>query len=91
MKKIDMKLLRKSAALLPLVALPVVATPAHAQDTDYVQSGDQPRRTVLDLARRPGKPPGLGRLGHVGHQAGMLRLHRGGVDRHAPAEPAREK
>lgn len=34
MKKIDMKLLRKSAALLPLVALPVVATPAHAQDTD---------------------------------------------------------
>ncbi len=34
MKKIDMKLLRKSAALLPLVALPVVATPAHAQGTD---------------------------------------------------------
>ena len=34
MKMIDMKLLRKSAALLPLVALPVVATPAHAQGTD---------------------------------------------------------
>jgi len=34
MKKIDMKLLRKSAALLLLVALPVVATPAHAQGTD---------------------------------------------------------
>ena len=34
MKQIDMKLLRKFAALLPLVALPVVATPAHAQDTD---------------------------------------------------------
>ena len=34
MKQIDMKLLRKSAALLPLVALPVVATPAYAQGTD---------------------------------------------------------
>ncbi len=34
MKQIDMKLLRKSAALLLLVALPVVATPAHAQGTD---------------------------------------------------------
>lgn len=31
MKQIDMKFLRKSAALLPLVALPVVATPACAQ------------------------------------------------------------
>ncbi len=34
MKQIDMKRLRKFAALLPLVALPVVATPAHAQSTD---------------------------------------------------------
>ena len=34
MKQIDMKLLRKSAALLFLMALPVVATPAHAQGTD---------------------------------------------------------
>ena len=34
MKPIDMKHLRKSAALVPLVALPVVALPASAQGTD---------------------------------------------------------
>ena len=35
MKQIDMKHLRKSAALLPLVALPVVAMPAYAQERSW--------------------------------------------------------